>query len=56
MAEVRGHSGHGTLVWGQSVSLVVILAEVRWSSVHLDDDGATQAQVCLGLTDLDKAI
>lgn len=45
--EVRGHSGHGQLVWAQSVSLVVILVKVRWSGGHLDDDGATLAQVYL---------
>ena len=47
LTEVRGHSGHGQLVWGQSVSLVVILVEVRWSRGHLEDDGATLAQVYL---------
>ena len=39
LAEVVGHSGHGQLVWGQSVSLVVILAEVRWSGSQLGDSG-----------------
>lgn len=37
----------------QSVSLVVILAEVRWSGSHLNASGATLTQVCLcGVTDL----
>lgn len=47
LTEVRGHSGHGQLVWAQSVSLVVILVKVRWSGGHLNDDGATLAQVYL---------
>lgn len=47
LTEVRGHSGHGQLVWAQSVSLVVILVKVRWSGGHLDDDGAILAQVYL---------
>lgn len=34
-------------VKGQSVSLVVILAEVRWPDSYLDDSGDTLVQVCV---------
>lgn len=47
------YRSHLVEVRGQSVSLVVILAEVRWSGSHLNANGATLAQVCLcGVTDL----
>lgn len=41
LAEVRGHSGHGQLVWDQSVSLVIILAKIRWSGSHSDQVSQT---------------
>lgn len=42
------------VIWQRSgVSLVVMLAEVRWSGSHLNASGATLAQACLcGVTDL----